>query len=49
MNIGEEEVAKVVCGLPGQLGRHVVDGADEYAVPLDAFLVLVLVSIISDQ
>ena len=46
MHVGEEEVPEVVGGLPGQLGRHVVDGADEDAVPLEALLVLVLVGVI---
>ena len=34
---------------PGQLGGHVVDGADENAVPLESDLVLVLVGVVETE
>ena len=34
---------------PGQLGGHVVDGADENAVPLESDLVLVLVGVVQAE
>ena len=46
LDVGQQEVPEVVGSLPGQLGGHVVDGADEHTIALEALLVLVLVSII---
>ena len=49
MDVRQEQVAEKVGGFGWQLSRHVVDGADQDAGPLERLLVLVAVGVVEAE